>query len=165
MRLFAAAAFALTIGAAGLAQAAKQDFTLVNRTGYTVAHVYVSAADSNSWEEDVLGEDTLENGDHVDIAFEKGERGCLYDLKVVYDDGDSSAWGRSTCARSAGSRSTGTARPGPPAPSPNRRAGAGAALRPLRQPECCMHERRGQGGIRMPPWPMSIFRSSRSDIL
>ncbi len=94
MRLFAAAAFALTIGTAGLAQAAKQDFTLVNRTGYTVAHVFVSAADSNSWEEDVLGEDTLENGDHVNITFETGERGCLYDLKVVYDDGDSSAWGK-----------------------------------------------------------------------
>lgn len=94
MRLFAAAVIATTIGLGGLAQAAKQDFTLVNRTGYTVSHVYVSAADANSWEEDVLGEDTLETGDHVDIGFEKGERGCLYDLKVVYDDGDSSAWAK-----------------------------------------------------------------------
>ena len=94
MRLVAAAAFALTIGSAGLAQAGKQDFTLVNRTGYTVSHVYVSAASTSSWEEDVLGEDTLENNDHVNIHFENGGRGCFYDLKVVYDDGDSSEWGK-----------------------------------------------------------------------
>ena len=34
------------------------------------------------------------NGDHVHITFEKGERGCTYDLKVVYDDNDLSEWGK-----------------------------------------------------------------------
>jgi len=94
MRLFAAAVFAMTIGLAGLAQAGDQDFTLTNKTGYTVKHVYVSAASASSWEEDVLGEDTLDDGEHVDISFAKGTRGCSYDLKVVYDDGDSSEWGK-----------------------------------------------------------------------
>ena len=94
MRLFATAVVAMTIGMAGLAQAGKQDFTLVNRTGYTVSHVYVSAANTDSWEEDVLGEDTLVNGDHVNITFEGGQRGCSYDLKVVYSDGDSSEWSK-----------------------------------------------------------------------
>ena len=94
MRFLAPVVFVLAIGAAGLAQAGQQDFTLVNRTGYTVSHVYVSAASTNSWEEDVLGESTLEDGDHVNIKFENGGRGCIYDLKVVYDDGDSSAWGK-----------------------------------------------------------------------
>lgn len=92
MRILAAAAIALTIGLTGSAHAGKQDFTLVNRTGYTVEHVYVSAASANSWEEDVLGEDTLPTGDLVNIGFEKGQRGCQYDLKVVYDDGDTSEW-------------------------------------------------------------------------
>ena len=94
MRLFAAAAFAMTIGSAGLAQAANQDFTLVNRTGYTVKHVYVSAANASSWEDDVLGEDVLDTGELVKITFEKGTRGCSYDLKVVYDDGDASEWAK-----------------------------------------------------------------------
>jgi len=93
MRLFAAA-LVMSIGLAGLAQAANQDFTLVNRTGYTVKHVYVSAANTSSWEDDVLGEDVLDSGEHVNISFEKGTRGCSYDLKVVYDDGDSSEWGK-----------------------------------------------------------------------
>ena len=76
------------------AQAAKQDFTLVNKTGDTISQVYVSAANAKSWEEDVMGSDTLDDGEEVDIAFERGERGCLYDLKVVYSDGDSAEWGR-----------------------------------------------------------------------
>lgn len=36
----------------------------------------------------------LSNGEHVNISFEKGTRGCSYDLKVVYDDGNSSEWGK-----------------------------------------------------------------------
>ena len=71
-----------------------QDFTLVNRTRHTVKHVYVSAVSTSSWKEDVLGEDTLDTGDHVGISFVKGTRGCTYDLKVVYDDGDSSEWSK-----------------------------------------------------------------------
>ena len=94
MRLFAAAVVATTIGLSGLAQAAQQDFTLVNRTGYTVNEVYVSAANARSWQEDVLGEDTLETGQNVKIRFERGARGCLYDLKVVYADGDKSEWSK-----------------------------------------------------------------------
>ena len=95
MRVFAAAAFALTFGlAGGLAQAADQDATVVNRTGATINHVYVSVAGANAWDEDLLDEDdTLDNGEHVDIAFDQEARGCLYDLKVVYDDGESSQWG------------------------------------------------------------------------
>ncbi len=94
MRLLAMTAFALTLGTAGLVQAAQQDFTLVNRTGYTVSEVYVSGANARSWQEDVLGDDTLDNGQHVNIHFERGARGCIYDLKVVYSDGDTAQWGR-----------------------------------------------------------------------
>ena len=78
--------------AAGAAYAAKQDFTLVNRTGYQIDSVYISKSSSNSWEEDVMGRDTLDDGDSVDISFEKGERGCRYDLMVKYNDGDKSYW-------------------------------------------------------------------------
>ena len=72
--------------------AAQQDFTLVNKTGYGIDSVYVSKADSNSWEEDVMGRDTLDDGEHVNISFEKGSRGCRYDLMVKYSDGDKSEW-------------------------------------------------------------------------
>ena len=93
MRRFAYAfALACAVFGAGLAYAARQDFTLVNRTGYQIDSVYVSKSSSNSWEEDVMGRDTLNDGESVDISFEKGERGCRYDLMVKYHDGDQSYW-------------------------------------------------------------------------
>ncbi len=49
MRLFAATLF-MTFGLAGLVQVGDQDFTLVNRSGYTVKHVHVSATNTSSWE-------------------------------------------------------------------------------------------------------------------
>jgi hypothetical protein len=69
----------------------KQDFTLVNQTGYRIDKVYVSPTASNDWEEDVLGRDVLDDGESVDITFHRDTPGCKWDLKVVYADDDSSA--------------------------------------------------------------------------
>jgi hypothetical protein len=74
------------------AYAGKQDFNLVNNTGYQVDKVYVSSVGAKSWEEDILGRDTLNDGESVAISFEKGERGCKYDLKVIYQDADEAEW-------------------------------------------------------------------------
>jgi len=88
--VFAAASLLCLAGTS--AWAAKQDFTLVNNTGYQVDKVYVSAVGAKSWEEDIMGRDTLADGENVNISFEKGERGCHYDLKVVYQDKDEAEW-------------------------------------------------------------------------
>ena len=72
--------------------AGKQDFTLVNKTGYTIDQVYVSPAKSKDWEEDVLGKDQLANGDSWHIRFHRSETTCNWDLKVVYDDGEEAVW-------------------------------------------------------------------------
>ena len=75
--------------------AADRDFRLVNQTGYTVREVYVSAAAANDWEEDILDVDTLADDAFVDVLFDRrGKTGCLYDLKLVYNDGDSEEWNR-----------------------------------------------------------------------
>ncbi|TAN46719.1 MAG: hypothetical protein EPN21_19755 [Methylococcaceae bacterium] len=71
--------------------AGKQDFTLINKTGYEIDQVYVSAASTSDWEEDILGQDTLGNGERVNINFPRGSRGCKFDLKVVYSDDESEA--------------------------------------------------------------------------
>lgn len=70
----------------------KQDFRLTNKTGYTIDQVYVAPSKSNDWEEDVLGRDTLSNGESVDITFPKKNQVCSYDLKVVYDDNTPVEW-------------------------------------------------------------------------
>jgi hypothetical protein len=83
------------IALAGPTQAAeaKQDFDLVNKTGYEIKHVYVSPGKSDDWEEDVLGKDTLDDGEAWAIKFHRSEKTCTWDLKVVYaDDGSSAVW-------------------------------------------------------------------------
>lgn len=72
--------------------AGKQDFTLVNATGYDIAEVYVSPVNTDDWEEDVMGADILENGEGVNIDFSVRDKLCHYDLKVVWTDGDEATW-------------------------------------------------------------------------
>jgi len=75
------------------AQEAKQDFDLVNKTGYEINHVYVSPSKSDDWEEDVLGKDTLDDGDAWEIKFSRADKSCKWDLKVVYSvDSSSAVW-------------------------------------------------------------------------
>jgi hypothetical protein len=70
---------------------AKQDFTLVNKTGYELKEVYVSPSKSDDWQEDVLGKDTLDDGEAANIKFHRANKACKWDLKVVYSEDSSSA--------------------------------------------------------------------------
>jgi len=78
---------------AAAANAGQQDFTLHNNTGYTVDKVFVSSVGKKTWGSDIMGTGTLDDGNKVDITFDDDARGCHYDLKVVYDDGDEATWG------------------------------------------------------------------------
>lgn len=80
--------------AAASASAENLDFTLVNKTGYPINEVYVSSAATNDWEEDVLGRDQLADADRVEIQFDRGSKGCNWDMKVTYEDGESAVWER-----------------------------------------------------------------------
>jgi hypothetical protein len=92
---FAAFAAVLAIAAPAFAQEAKQDFRLVNKTGYELKALYVSPTKSDDWQEDVLGQDVLADGQAVNVHFSPRVHTCHWDLKVVYNDDDSSAvWER-----------------------------------------------------------------------
>jgi len=89
MRAFLIAAFAalsLSMATGDVHAQAQQDFVLVNRTGYTIDEVYVSASNANSWEEDLMGDDSLENGQQLNVRFARDTSQCMFDIKVVYDD-------------------------------------------------------------------------------
>lgn len=77
-----------------LAFAGDQDFTLVNDTGVEIHAVYVSPTKSDDWEEDVLGRDTLDDGDSVDIEFARKEKAKYWDLRVEDSDGNSITWNK-----------------------------------------------------------------------
>lgn len=76
----------------GAAQAGQQDFTIVNKTGYALKHIYVSEAHSNSWDDDILGRDILNDSETLDVTFGKADKTCKWDLKVAYDDGETAVW-------------------------------------------------------------------------
>jgi hypothetical protein len=83
-------ALTVSFGSAHAAEA-KQDFKLVNKTGYEIKSVFVSPTKSDDWQEDVLGKDTFADGEAWDIKFHRSTSACKWDLKVVYSDDDSSA--------------------------------------------------------------------------
>jgi hypothetical protein len=93
MHLFKILAVAaiLCVGAAG-AEAADQDFTLYNNTGYTIDKVFVSPVGKTTWGKDILGQDQLEDDNKVNITFSSGTTACNFDLKVVYTDDDTAVW-------------------------------------------------------------------------
>jgi hypothetical protein len=87
------AAVGLALASPAVAQEAKQDFQLVNRTGYELKEVYVAPTKSDSWEEDILGQGTLEQGKAVNIHFNPKVKTCKWDLKVIYTvDSSKAVW-------------------------------------------------------------------------
>jgi hypothetical protein len=73
------------------ASQSKQDFTLHNETGLEITEVYISETGNDEWEDDVLGQDTLEDGASVDITF-AGQKANNWDMKVVFTNGKSNFW-------------------------------------------------------------------------
>lgn len=94
-KIIIAFSFAVLTAFVGSAQAeeAKQDFKLVNKTGYEIKEVYVSPSKSTDWEEDILGEGVLEDKGAREIHFHRSVKSCHWDLKVVYTvDSSSAVW-------------------------------------------------------------------------
>lgn len=71
---------------------AAQDFTLVNRTGVEIDKVYITPHDSDDWEDDILGRDTLPDGESVDIKFSRKETAKMWDLRVEDKQGTFIEW-------------------------------------------------------------------------
>ena len=75
-------------GAAPAAGQARQNFSVVNNSGHTIMTLNVSPSNEDSWGPDILGRDTLANGETAEITFERGETQCSWDIRVTYDDND-----------------------------------------------------------------------------
>jgi hypothetical protein len=73
----------------GAAWAGGADFTLVNKTGYTLREVYISPSHKEAWGKDRLGEGYLTNGKSRLFKF-SDKSACNQDLKVIFDDDESS---------------------------------------------------------------------------
>jgi hypothetical protein len=71
---------------------AAQDFTLVNATGVEIDKVFISPHDKDDWEEDILGQDTLPDGQSVDIKFHRAETAPIWDLRIEDKQGHAIEW-------------------------------------------------------------------------
>ena len=72
--------------------AAKQDFTLINATGVEIDKVFISPHDKDDWEADILGQDTLPDGQSVDIKFHRAETAPVWDLRIEDKQGHGIEW-------------------------------------------------------------------------
>lgn len=89
--VFTALALASLLVAGPARAEGDQDFVLHNHLGKPIMHVYVTEADNQKWEDDVLGSDILDDGDDTRITFAGYKSGvCKFDVKVV--DADDDAW-------------------------------------------------------------------------
>ncbi|WP_292095078.1 hypothetical protein [Brevundimonas sp.] len=61
--------------------------TIRNRTGWTMLRFYASDSRSGDWEEDILGDDVLEDGANIRINIDDGSGACLYDFKAEFTNG------------------------------------------------------------------------------
>ena len=73
---------------AGPAAAADRRVQIVNDTGFTMVEFYGSNKGSQSWEEDILGQDVLADGQSVVINFNDDSGYCKFDFRAVFEDGD-----------------------------------------------------------------------------
>ncbi|MEG0378937.1 MAG: hypothetical protein RR614_10715 [Eubacterium sp.] len=65
-----------------------QDFKLINATGVEIYGVFVSPVGVDSWEEDVMGQDTLADGAFVDITFSGDKAQQYWDIMVTDSAGN-----------------------------------------------------------------------------
>lgn len=88
--LFTAAC--LSLFSAAVAVAGDQDFVLVNKTGVEIHNLHVSPSDKNEWGPDILGKDTLADGESVKITFHPNAEAELWDLRVADKSGNAIMW-------------------------------------------------------------------------
>lgn len=67
------------------ALALAQTVTVENNTGARMTELYISNADTNSWDDNVLAGKVLAPGDTFQLTF--NGRYMMYDLKAVFDNG------------------------------------------------------------------------------
>src|ERR1700736_58778 len=91
LKLVAVVAISFLVASIALAQG-KQDFTLHNNTGVEIHKLHISPHDVNEWQEDILGKDTLANGESLEIHFSRKETEKLWDLRIEDKEGTSIEW-------------------------------------------------------------------------
>ncbi len=66
---------------------------VTNSTGYSIYYLYISHDDASGWEDDVLGDDVLSDGESVRIDLDNYPS-AIFDVRAEDEDGDTyTIWG------------------------------------------------------------------------
>lgn len=82
----AAAVFAATLLLASPVLAANRHVLVRNKTSYTITAFQASNTGTDSWEENILGNDPLEPGQQVDVNIDDGTGACHFDFLATFED-------------------------------------------------------------------------------
>jgi hypothetical protein len=74
------------------ALAGEQDFTLHNKTGVEIHALHIAPHSYDEWGEDILGKDTLSDGETLDIKFHRSEKAEHWDIRIEDKAGNSVSW-------------------------------------------------------------------------
>lgn len=91
-RLIASLAAVAVLGMAGQALALEKKINIFNGAQYDIYTLYLSPTNANAWEENVLRQGTLPNGDKVDVEVSRTENAEAWDIKVTNKAGETMTW-------------------------------------------------------------------------
>lgn len=74
-------------------QADERNFALVNATGYAIKFVGVNPPGDNVYNENELS-GTLNDGGRIDVKFTGADKGCVWNMKVIWADDNTSSFFR-----------------------------------------------------------------------
>ena len=91
-RLVAALALASLFGLSGQALALEKKINIFNGAEVDIYTLYLSPTNANNWEENLLKQETLPNGDKVDLEISRTEKAEAWDVKVTNKAGETMTW-------------------------------------------------------------------------
>ncbi|HEY9620291.1 MAG TPA: hypothetical protein V6C78_07975 [Crinalium sp.] len=75
-------------GMAGSALASKDNFVVRNNSNTPMTELYISESNRSTWDNNVLGADTLSRGGQTQVMFgDRNSSVCLYDIRAVFSNG------------------------------------------------------------------------------
>ena len=84
--LIAALAFCAATAVSAADDGKNRRVVVENLSTIAVNELYASPVTSDSWEEDLLGEEVIPSGDSRGAMIDNGTDECQYDLKIVMSD-------------------------------------------------------------------------------
>lgn len=87
LTLVCAAALLIALAPGSGARAGIQDFTVVNQGSNAIWYIFVSPNYSDSWEQDVLGDDVLMPGMQIPVYLNGYGNHCYFDIKIEDSQG------------------------------------------------------------------------------